>query len=52
MRSTGFSETMVASQIEEAVISLEGRVRARDPAIVAVFVKPQTAKNFADHRSK
>jgi hypothetical protein len=40
---------MLATQIKEAVISLEKRVREENPEIVALFVKPQTAKTFQDN---
>jgi cation diffusion facilitator family transporter len=48
MLSLEFSDLMLAPQIEEAVISLEKRVREENPEIVALFVKPQTAKTFQD----
>ena len=41
---------MLAPQIEEAVINLEKKVREDNPEIVALFVKPQTAKTFQDQR--
>jgi hypothetical protein len=49
MLSLEFSDSMLATQIEEAVISLEKRVREENPEIVALFVKPQTAKTFQDN---
>jgi divalent metal cation (Fe/Co/Zn/Cd) transporter len=48
MLSLEFSDVMLAPQIEEAVISLEAKVRDENPEIVALFVKPQTAKTFQD----
>lgn len=50
MLSIEFADSMSAPQIEEAVISLEKRVREQDPVIVALFVKPQTAKTFEEQR--
>jgi hypothetical protein len=43
---------MLAPQIEEAVIDLENKVREDNPEIVALFVKPQTAKTFRDQRER
>jgi hypothetical protein len=51
MLSLEFSDSMLATQIEEAVISLEKRVREENPEIVALFVKPQTAKTFQDNHT-
>jgi hypothetical protein len=50
MLSLEFADSMQAPQIEEAVISLEEKVRKENPEIVALFVKPQTAKTFQDQR--
>jgi cation diffusion facilitator family transporter len=52
MLSLEFSDAMLAPQIEEAVISLEKKVREENPEIVALFVKPQTAKTFQDQRQR
>jgi hypothetical protein len=52
MLSLEFSDAMLAPQIEEAVISLEKKVREENPEIVALFVKPQTAKTFQDQRER
>jgi hypothetical protein len=41
---------MLAPQIEEAVVSLEQKLREENPEIVALFVKPQTAKTYQDQR--
>jgi hypothetical protein len=43
---------MLAPQIEEAVISLERKVREENPEIVALFVKPQTPKTFQEQRER
>jgi len=43
---------MLAPQIEEAVIGLEKKVREENPEVVALFVKPQTAKTFQDQRER
>jgi hypothetical protein len=50
MLSLEFSDSMLAPQIEETVVSLESKVRVENPEVVAVFVKPQTAKTFQDQR--
>ena len=50
MLSLKFADSMLAPQIEEAVINLEEKVRGENPEIVALFVKPQTAKTFQDQR--
>ena len=50
MLSLEFSDVLLAPQIEEAVIDLEKKVREENPEIVALFVKPQTAKTFQDQR--
>jgi divalent metal cation (Fe/Co/Zn/Cd) transporter len=50
MLSLEFADSMLAPQIEEAVISLEEKVREENPEIVALFVKPQTATTFQDQR--
>jgi cation diffusion facilitator family transporter len=52
MLSLEFSDGMLAPQIEEAVIDLENKVREDNPEIVALFVKPQTAKTFQDQRER
>ena len=52
MLSLEFSDMMLAPQIEEAVINLEMKVREENPEIVALFVKPQTAKTFQDQRER
>jgi cation diffusion facilitator family transporter len=48
MLSLEFSDSMLAPQIEEAVVSLEKKVRVKNPEVVALFVKPQTAKTFQE----
>jgi hypothetical protein len=52
MLSLEFSDAMLAPQIEEAVISLEQKLREENPEIVALFVKPQTAKTYQDQRER
>jgi divalent metal cation (Fe/Co/Zn/Cd) transporter len=49
--SIEFADSMLAPQIEEAVIGLEKRVREINPVVVALFVKPQTAKTFEEQRN-
>jgi cation diffusion facilitator family transporter len=46
MLSLEFSDALRAPEIEEAVVSLETKIRDENPEIVALFVKPQTAKTF------
>jgi cation diffusion facilitator family transporter len=50
MLSLEFSDAMLAPQIEEAVVSLEQKLREENPETVALFVKPQTAKTYQDQR--
>lgn len=52
MLSVEFADTMVAPDIEEAVIDLEKSVREANPEVVALFVKPQTAKTYRDQRDR
>ena len=50
--SLKFADTMLAPQIEETVMMLEKKVRDANPEVVALFVKPQTAKTFQDQRDR
>lgn len=52
MLSLEFADTMLAPDIEEAVIGLEKLVREANPEIVALFVKPQTAKTYQEQRDR
>lgn len=52
MLSLEFADTMLAPDIEEAVIGLEKSVRAANPEIVALFVKPQTSKTYQEQRDR
>jgi cation diffusion facilitator family transporter len=52
MLSLEFSDNLVATEIEEAVVGLEKSVREANPEIVALFVKPQTKKTFQDQRAE
>jgi divalent metal cation (Fe/Co/Zn/Cd) transporter len=52
MLSVEFADSMRAPDIEEAVIRLDNSVRAANPEIVAMFVKPRTVKTFQDQRDK
>jgi cation diffusion facilitator family transporter len=52
MLSLEFSDELRAPQIEEVVVSLEAKVRAENPEIIALFVKPQTPKTFHDQRER
>ena len=44
--SLEFARDLRAEQIEEQIVTLEHKVRAAHPNIVALFVKPQTDKRF------
>jgi hypothetical protein len=52
MLSLEFADTMLAPDIEEVVISLEKSLRDANPEIVALFVKPQTAKTYREQRDR
>jgi cation diffusion facilitator family transporter len=52
MLSAKFADSMLAPQIEEAVMVLEKKVREENPEIVVLFIKPQTAKTFQDQRDR
>jgi cation diffusion facilitator family transporter len=52
MLSLKFSDKMLAPEIEKQVILLEEKVRADNPQIIALFVKPQTEATFRDHRNR
>src|SRR6267154_4467801 len=52
MLSVEFADTMLAPDIEEVVISLEKSLRDANPEIVALFVKPQTAKTYREQRDR
>ena len=46
--SLEFADDLRAPQIESAVIEIERRVRAVHPEVVALLVKPQTARTFSE----
>jgi divalent metal cation (Fe/Co/Zn/Cd) transporter len=50
--SLEFADDLRVPQIEQSVIDIERRVRAAHPAVLALFVKPQTPNAFteATHR--
>jgi cation diffusion facilitator family transporter len=52
MLSLEFADIMRAPDIEEAVIGLEKSLREANPEIVALFVKPQTAKTYQEQRDR
>jgi divalent metal cation (Fe/Co/Zn/Cd) transporter len=52
MLSLEFADTMLAPDIEEVVIGLEKLLREANPEIVALFVKPQTAKTSQEQRDR
>lgn len=44
--SLDFEDDLTAAQIEDAVIEIERRIRESHPQVVALFIKPQTDKNY------
>jgi cation diffusion facilitator family transporter len=46
--SVEFSDELRTPEIEEAVRSLEARIRAKHPEVIALFVKPQTHSGFRE----
>lgn len=48
--SVEFDDEMRTAEIEDLVISIEEKVRSAHPEVVALFVKPQTAKTFKSWR--
>jgi hypothetical protein len=47
-----FADTMLAPDIEEVVIGLEKSLREANLEIVALFVKPKTAKTYQEQRDR
>jgi len=52
MLSLEFADTMLAPDIEEVVVGLEKSFARSHPEIVALFVKPQTAKTYQEQRDR
>lgn len=50
--SIEFDPTLFTEQIEECVATIEKKVRAAHPEVVALFVKPQTLEQFESARRK
>ncbi|MEA2779224.1 MAG: hypothetical protein QOK29_768 [Rhodospirillaceae bacterium] len=50
--SLEFADELRTPDIEQAVIAIEQKVRARHPNVVAVFVKPQTDTTFRSARRR
>ncbi len=46
MLSLHFADALPASEVEAAVLDIEHKVRCVHPAVVALFVKPQTTRTF------
>ena len=46
--SIEFADALRTPQIEDAVVEIQGRIRASHPEVVSLFVKPQTAKAYTD----
>jgi cation diffusion facilitator family transporter len=44
--SIEFADRLTTTSVEETVLALEQRIHDKHPDIIAVFVKPQTAKTF------
>jgi cation diffusion facilitator family transporter len=49
--SLEFADELKTSDIEQKVVELERQVRARHPAVTALFIKPQTLLEFQKVRS-
>jgi hypothetical protein len=45
--SLDFADELRASEIEAKVVEIEQKVRVAHPEVVALFVKPQADKTFA-----
>ncbi len=52
MLSVEFADTLRAPEIEDAVVALETKVRARHPEVKGIFIKPQTEETFRKAREK
>jgi cation diffusion facilitator family transporter len=50
--SLEFTDACTAPEIELAVCGLEDRIKQARPEVIAVFVKPQTARTFAARKSQ
>ncbi|MFC5570158.1 cation diffusion facilitator family transporter [Lysobacter yangpyeongensis] len=48
--SADFHDRLTTPQIEECVLRIEHAVQRRHPAVMAVFIKPQTAETWARRR--
>jgi cation diffusion facilitator family transporter len=48
--SVEFADGLATTQIEETVLALERNIQEQHPEIVAIFVKPQTARTFQGRR--
>lgn len=46
--SLEFADELRAPEIEEAVRSLEARIRAKHPEVIALFIKPQSHSGFRE----
>jgi cation diffusion facilitator family transporter len=44
--SIEFEDKLCVPELEEVVLELEKRIRARHPEVIALFVKPQTPRTF------
>ena len=50
MLSAEFEDALTTPEVEACVNRMERDAREADPAIVALFVKPQTAETWASRR--
>jgi divalent metal cation (Fe/Co/Zn/Cd) transporter len=50
MLSAEFEDALTTPEVEECVNRMERAAREADPAIVALFVKPQTAETWRSRR--
>lgn len=50
--SLEFADDLRATDIENAVVDIERKVRASHPEVLSLFVKPQTARTFKEYVQK
>jgi cation diffusion facilitator family transporter len=50
--SVEFADGLTTPEIEEKVVALERAIREAQPDVIAVFVKPQTARSYQSARQK
>lgn len=47
--SLEFADDLRATEIENAVVDIERKVRASHPEVMSLFIKPQTVRTYNDH---